>query len=395
MHRRPAPPSDAPAGLRVEPGPAERLPVSAPAARPASARVELCRGVPGPRLLREWDELAVASGAAPWARPGWVVPWWESFGSAPALLCGRSASGALTAALPLQALGSALVGPTNWHTPELAVVAADDRARLDLLAAALEQGASRLTLGFVRPELADEAAQAARRAGGRSTSRVLESSPYLELTPGWADRLDGHLLAELRRRERRLAERGEVRLDLADGRARLSALLEEAFAVEASGWKGRGGTAVASSPQTRLFYEAVARWTAQEGLLRLAFLRLDGRPLAVDIAVEHAGVQYLLKTGYDEAERTAAPGKLLRWRVLQDCAGRGVSTYELLGHVQPWKHDWTPLRRDRLQVHAFPAGAAGLRAWALHAGALPAARVARDRLGSAVDRARALRSGPA
>lgn len=390
MRRRAAPTTDpsnqnAP-GSSAGPG-LGRLPVS------RSARTEICHGVPGPRLQQEWDELAVESEAVPWIRPGWVVPWWASFGRAPALLCGRSPSGELTAALPLQVVRGALLSPTNWHTPELGVVAADEQARRQLLERALTSGANRLTLDFIGPALAEELSSVARRAGGRSCTRVLESSPYIEFGPGWTSGLDRHLLAELRRRERRLTERGEVVLELADGQTRLSALLAEAFTVEASGWKGRQGTAIASSACTRTFYERVAQWAAREGLLRLAFLRVDGRALGVDLAIEHGGVQYLLKTGYDESARACAPGKLLRWKVLEDCAVRGLSTYELLGHVQAWKHDWTPLRRDRLQAHAFPSTAAGRRAWAVHAKGEPAARAVRDRLAVVVDRVRGARSG--
>lgn len=352
-------------------------------------RCDLLDGQPSASLLQEWDELAVSTGAPPWARPGWVVPWWRCFGGSPVAALLRGPDGGLRALLPLQRARSGLVSPTNWHTPEFTPVAVDEQACDDVLALALARCGSRVTVDFVRPELAERLGHAARRSGGWFASRVLESSPYLHLAPGWEQALDGHLLAELRRRERRLRERGDVVVDLSTGQVGLPALLEQGLSVEASGWKGRHGSAIASCPATREFYLSVARWTAEQGLLRLSFLRLDGRALAFGLAVEHAGAQFLLKTGYDETARSVAPGKLLTWHVLQDCAARGVGTYEFLGHVQPWKHEWTPLRRDRLQAHAFPRRAAGLRAWVVYAGALPAARVARDRFGRTVEAVRA------
>ena len=80
--------------------------------------------------------------------------------------------------------------------------------------------------------------------------------------------------------------------------------------MEGSGWKTR--TAIASRPDTRRFYRDVARWAAGRGWLRLGFLRLDGRALAFDFCLEHAGTHYLLKTGFDPAFRAYGPGMLMR-----------------------------------------------------------------------------------
>ena len=47
----------------------------------------------------------------------------------------------------------------------------------------------------------------------------------------------------------------------------------------------------------------MARWAAAKGWLRLAFLRLDGKPLAFDFGLNDGNTLYSLKTGYDEAYR--------------------------------------------------------------------------------------------
>lgn len=350
-------------------------------ARPQWSPVEVVRGTPGPEQQAEWDSLAVRSGAPPWVRPGWVVPWWTAFGTGtPLTVLLRSDVGELRAVLPLQDDRGRWRSPTNWHTPAYAVVAADDLARREVLHAALERSGGRLLLGFVDQELAQELAGAAAGGRGRSTRRVVERSPFVDLSDGWEDRLDPHVVRETRRRARRLEERGRVQLDLRDGSDGLEGLLAEGFAVEASGWKGRQGTAVSSSPATAAFYTEVAAWAAALGLLRLAFLRLDGRAIAFDLGLEVDGTAYLLKTGYDETERGAGPGKLLRIEVLRDCARRGVSTYELLGDAVPWKSEWTSSSRERLEAQAFPSGVGGIAPWVVHHRLLPVARVVRDRL---------------
>ena len=51
------------------------------------------------------------------------------------------------------------------------------------------------------------------------------------------------------------------------------------------------------------FYTRLSSWAETEGWLRLAFLTLDGRPIAGDLALESAGVHYVLAADYDDAAR--------------------------------------------------------------------------------------------
>src|SRR5207253_4308850 len=121
--------------------------------------------------------------------------------------------------------------------------------------------------------------EAARRARHRLLVRTQQRSPYVVIGGDWdafCESLDRKEVKEIRRRRRRLEEQGETRFDVEDGSERLDSLLDEWLQVEASGWKGRTGTAVASDPGTLEFYRAIARWAAGRGSLRLAFLRLDG-----------------------------------------------------------------------------------------------------------------------
>lgn len=347
------------------------------------------------RLVQEWDELVVRAGLMPWLGPGWLLPWWEHMGrTQPVLWTLRSETGALRSVLPLRADPRGMTSTTDWHTPEFDVAAEDDAARRQLLEHAVRRSRSRLTLEFVPEDLVAALQEVCRSQQVRFSSRVLESSPYLPLGPDWEDALGSHMVAELRRRARRLGERGEVVFEVRDGTQDLERLLDEGLRVEASGWKGRERTAILCDPATTAYYRAITRWAAERGLLRLAFLRLDGRAIAFDLGVEHAGVHYLLKNGYDESERAVAPGKQLRLAALRHFAAHGVTSYEFLGDALAWKQEWTPYRKDRFQVHAFAAGLPGAREWAVHAQLLPLARRVRD--SSAAETAgRALRNGVA
>jgi len=222
--------------------------------------------------------------------------------------------------------------------------------------------------------------------GHRVIQRPLERGPYICINGSWETyegALSSRLRAELRRRRRRLGEHGEVSLEITDGRQRLASYLEEGFAVEAAGWKGRQGTAIASQPRTRQFYEGVARWAAGRGWLVLAFLRLDGRPLAFDLCLERSGVHYLLKTGYDPAFQEYAPGKLLRREMVARAFNGGLTTYEFLGTDQPWKLEWTTTRRSRVLVQAFRPSARGSLEWGAMALGRPLLKRVANRLRAA------------
>jgi len=107
---------------------------------------------------------------------------------------------------------------------------------------------------------------------------------------------------------------------------------------------------------------------------------MDRRAIAFDLAVEIDDAHYLLKTGYEEALRSFAPGVLLRHEMILRCTESGCTSYEFLGEDVPWKREWTHTWRDRLQLHAFHTTAPGRIDWLLAARARPLARRARDRL---------------
>jgi CelD/BcsL family acetyltransferase involved in cellulose biosynthesis len=214
--------------------------------------------------------------------------------------------------------------------------------------------------------------------------RTLERSPYVATTPGWPAYeagLDGKLRRELRRRRRRLEAEGRVEIEVTDGRDDLSARLAESLRVEGLGWKGSQGTAIESDPATVGFYRDIARWAAGRGTLRLAYLRLDGRPLAIDIAIEEGGRHYLLKTGYDPAVRRLAPGLLLRHAMIERAFSSGVRSYEFLGRDEPWKLAWTGTVRERSDLQMFRPGALGVAGWAAATTVRPLAVRALARVG--------------
>ena len=334
-------------------------------------------------LAAEWDRLVDQAAAGPFSRPGWFEAWWHAFGRGRLEIATLRRDGELVAVLPLARRHGVRKSLTNWHTPEFEVPAIDAPARAALLRGVLEHTRMPLSLTLLTEGQADtDAFRAAARATRMPIlTHTVERSPYVQIDGDWEGyqkTLPRRRRAEVRRRRRRLQERGALALEIATGETRRAELLEEGFAVETSGWKASAGTAIVSRPETQVFYTRVADWAAARGCLRLAFLRLDERPLAFHFTIEEGGVAYQLKGGYDPGFRELAPGTLLISDMLEWAFASGLRTYEFLGADEEFKLDWTSGLRDRLAIQAFPHSPAGAAGWCAYAYGRPVAKRARD-----------------
>jgi CelD/BcsL family acetyltransferase involved in cellulose biosynthesis len=318
-------------------------------------------------IAAAWDALASDVGASPFVRPGWIAAWWDAFGRGELETFTCHDAGALVAVLPLARCQGTYRSPTNSHTPGFGVVAAEPHYARLLADAVVAGRARRLDLACLTTDAQSAPfRRAVDCAGGVHLLDVCARAPFIPTAPGWASYerfLGGKRRRELSRRERRLHELGVMELTVHDGSERLDDLLHEGFSIEASGWKAESRTAISSHADTRCFYTDVARWAAERGWLRLAFLRVDGTPMAFDFALEADGIHYLLKTGYAEDARTLAPGVVLRFRMVRRAFELGLTRYELLGTVDgtrnAWKREWTDQFHDQLRLRAFAPTPAG------------------------------------
>ncbi|GAB4478266.1 MAG: GNAT family N-acetyltransferase [Erythrobacter tepidarius] len=117
---------------------------------------------------------------------------------------------------------------------------------------------------------------------------------------------------ELRRQHNRLAEEGTLVFERLEGAAGLADWTAEFLALEAAGWKGKAGSALACAPETTaLFRQSLAGAAAAGRLERLA-LRLDGRAIAMLVNFITPPGAYSFKTAFDEAYARFSPGMLLQ-----------------------------------------------------------------------------------
>jgi CelD/BcsL family acetyltransferase involved in cellulose biosynthesis len=319
-------------------------------------------------LWREWDVLADRLDAPPFFRPGWFRAWHDAYGEGELRILSVHRGDELAGVLPVEIKGPATLSPTNTHTPLFGAVADGPEVEAALVRALLGAARGRIELAYADPAARwlttlCEALPGSGRSDRRSVMvQPLARSPYVATTGGWdayLARRPRKLVKELRRLRRRLAERGAVEFTVHTDVAGVDAALDEFVAIESSGWKTDAGTAIASRAASRRFYAEIARWAAERGWLRLAFLRLDGEAVAAEFDLACAGALYSLKCGFDTEYRAFGPGQLLTHDCVQLAFDEGLAAYEFLGTDEPYKMSWAEGTRERVRVRSFPRTVSG------------------------------------
>ena len=147
------------------------------------------------------------------------------------------------------------------------------------------------------------------------------------------------------------------------GGAILEGVFGEFLALEASGWKGSRGSALARDPRRVGYYRRWVEEAAARGALAIRALTVGGRAVAMQLGLVHRGTYYLPKVAYDEALSAVSPGQLLLGEVLAECRAGGLAELDFLGPEMAWKRDWGPELRPHDWLYLYRPSLAG---WALH-----------------------------
>lgn len=325
-----------------------------------------------------WDALAEASPTRlPMASPAWVRAYARHrLDDGEALRVVVTASGAtLTGVLPVVVrpgrLGPTLAAPHDDHTKSgdallAPTAAASDLAALVAGAFALAPGARSLTLAGVRDGSRTLAALDAALAGALLPGPVVrdtdERGSYVPIAGSSLAALRATLSDNFRRNVRkagnRLAKEPGVAIRLDRGPDASPATLDRFLALEAAGWKGRAGTAIALDARLLAFYRELVAGFAARGRLEWHTLEIAGAPAAMHLGVRTGGALVLLKIAYDERHARLGPGNLLFERVLEREFEAGTAVEVNCTTDMAWHRNWALPRSNYARLTCFPAGPA-------------------------------------
>lgn len=132
----------------------------------------------------------------------------------------------------------------------------------------------------------------------------------------------GHMRKNLRRYRRKLESRGSVSIEIKRGRQADEGFLDEFLRLEASGWKGRGGTAILQNDNSRAYHKTLVKNLAAWGCLEWYAMRVNGRLVAARLVVRCGSALILPKIAFDEDYADCRPGMLLTAELLRDAFAR-------------------------------------------------------------------------
>jgi hypothetical protein len=246
---------------------------------------------------------------------------------------------------------------SNYYTLRYAPLAggADARGALAQLVEGLRARRPRYAVLRFEPLAAATASSddlaAALGAAGLVTRRYFRFGNWYDDTQGLAfgdylARRPAALRSTFRRKSRRLARAGRVRIAVVQGGAGLESALDAYERVYGASWKR-------AEPHPA-FIRRLAAGLADAGALRLALLDLDERPIAAQIWIVRDGTATLYKLAHDHSCAALSPGTVLTMRMLERLLDEErIAAIDLGAGDDPYKRLWASQRRELFGLIAF------------------------------------------
>ena len=342
----------------------------------------------GERDLEAWRDLAeVAVVANPFHHPDFVLPAAEALGETEevSILQTTGRGSEWTAALPVRRYTRwhRLPHPciANWSHPYSFLGAPLIRpgagaGGMASLTAAMSGRTGFAGLDLLPDELTPEAGSAVElNSFERAVLHRRDESDYLSPHVSKKHQRDYRRLARL------LGESFDEPIEVVD-RAQEPGGIEAFLTLEASGWKGREGTAIASNPAHGRFFESVARSFAARGALQLLFLQSGARVIAARCSLMAGDVSFSFKIAFDEELKSFSPGRELELRSMQRFHEAGDLAW-MDSCAQPGNDYINRLWPDRRRLTAQGIFGSGPRGRIVRVGALAAQRVRARRAAAA------------
>jgi len=304
----------------------------------------------------------------------WFDIWLENFGKESEARIWQPDTGDQRPRIPyvrktLSAAGipvPAASGAVNAHTPRYDILGNAESLSTSLQEMMNDLGVAMLQFPYLSP-----VSQLASRIREDSSGLLVhfehcETAPYVATTGDWdaywAGR--GKSRREWGRRERKLMNREDTQFTCLTEWQDIAPIWNTILEIEASGWKGRAGSAIIQHRNTLNFYTTLAKHWAEAGCLRLFLLYDEGIPIAFELDAEFNGILHCFKHGYLESHAKAGPGQVLRIQILRWAfANEQVKIFDMFGPDTEAKRKWATHSEDLLTLKVFRPSPLGILAW--------------------------------
>ena len=284
-----------------------------------------------------WDELARNSRNV-FSTFEWHACWWRHYGRGELqATLSREPDGRPLAILPLYL---ARAGPVrtlrlvgHGVSDELGPICSVANRKRGAEALKIELGGRPtdwdLFIGEFLPADVDWSGTLGAQLSRREASPVSRAGDW----PVYLD-MKRRLAKRIRYESGRLARQGRVEVRTTRDASELERDLTTLFALHRTRWGNESTSFLRSEP----FHRELALIALDRGWLQLAFLELDGRPIAATYGFRYAGVESLYNSGRDPSISDRSIGLILTSAVMQRAFESGVREYRFLRGGEPYKY---------------------------------------------------------
>ncbi len=185
--------------------------------------------------------------------------------------------------------------------------------------------------------------------GARFTSKVIPIVGEEELV----QRLSKNFRRNLRKAHNKLKREKDAMFESVSDAEGVQKAFEAFLKLEASGWKGKKGTAIACNGSLEGFYRHFLRAFSRTGHFELAFLNINAIMIAGLLIPKVHNTAYLYKIGYDESKRHLSPGILLIEWLLKKYRQEGKIKYVNSVTDAPFINPWKPASQILCNYYCF------------------------------------------
>ena len=305
-----------------------------------------------------WDALQRRSTDTPFLESGFLAPLLQEFGSGRELLAlHRGADGELDTAALLRPAGRG-----SWETfqpsqlplgPWVALPGQPLEPRLRSLLGSLPG----LALGVGATQL-DPRLQPRPADGPQLRTLDYIQTSFITIAGTWDAYWDArgtNLRQNTRKQLKKLADEGAPPvLDCVTDPAEVPQAMADYGALEITGWKAGGGTAIHPDNAQGRFYTRMLQNFCSQGRGRIVRCRFGDKVVAMDLCIDNGPLVVVLKTAYDESYRSISPSVLMRHEEFRTWWTEGrYQRIEFYGKTMEWHTRWTADERTLYHATAY------------------------------------------
>lgn len=218
-----------------------------------------------------------------------------------------------------------------------------------LIDAAIEYYPYQVGIVFDRlPENSPTIAVLENLSGFTLTKELDSVGAFLKIADNFAQyraSLSSNFRSNLNKASKKLHKLQNVKISFLNGDKATTEHLTQLIEVEAKSWKNDAGTAIINSPTAIAFYQSLTQGLSGAGLLEWQILEVEGKTIAINLAVRLKRLILIWKLAYDPSYSKCSPGSmLLEEAVKLACESQNIDEINLMTD-HSWYDNWKMEKR--------------------------------------------------